>query len=352
MVSLLDRLLLRRGALAVAGVLLLTLGLVLGLELVFRLNVLLKGDLEPGESRWALIAALALWRVPDLLAPLLPLAAVLAVPITVGPLLRRRQVALLCAAGLSPRRLARPLLLLAVLVGALDWVVRDLVQPASVLGQERVEDRLSQRPRYGREWRDPGTGAVWHAQRVRLDAAVPELTDVLVVPDGQELAHAVRLRWREGAWVLQGAVRWRRGHGEVPERLERVAELSEPALLPSVSPPELARLLISRRAQSSAALLAEASPADRAVVYRRWLAVLGTPLAALLAAAAFIRLAHAESLLTASVRAVLAGAAPPVLLALGGLSLEASRLPPEVAAGLVAGIVGLGSLAVWWRALR
>jgi len=88
----LDRHLLRRGLIALLLILLLTLLLVQGIDLLTRFSALTRGELDAGESRGALIALFYLMQMPQLAAPLLPIATVGAALLLTAPMLRRKDV--------------------------------------------------------------------------------------------------------------------------------------------------------------------------------------------------------------------------------------------------------------------
>lgn len=348
MMTLLDRVLLRRGLLAIAGILLLASLVVIGFDLLLDFNKLMKGPLEPDENRFLMILTLGWHRLPELLGMLLVLACMAMVPVVLGPLLRRRQLVALGASGISLARVARPLMVLAVLVGLVDGLVRNHVAPHSIQESVSLEDRLRGRSRHARSWLDAETGATWFTQHIHHNSQHElELRRVLVAYGPDQLTYADTLTWKDSGWVFTGRVlRWQQDQAAFEQVTQHHPAEAE---CPSLPPDELLRHLVKRHARDSSELLASGTRIDRALVYRRWLGACEPILAVLMTLLVFLRLDHATHLLSAAVRALALGAIPPLLLALGGRSLDAGTMSPLLGALISLLVASLPIIWVWWH---
>lgn len=183
-----------------------------------------------GADDWTFetISRYALLRLPSLMAQLLPIATLIAALLTVGELLRQRELVAAWAAGLSQFRLLTGLFPLLLLLGLFHLLLSDQVVP-------RTTDQLRQ---WGiGEFRSSGIlnsddGYIWlrsggdilrlsaqGLQEDRLDDvtifrrdAEGELTERLDAPSAQRV---------EDGWLLQDVVR----HETTPYRQSHAASL-------------------------------------------------------------------------------------------------------------------------------
>lgn len=345
MLRLLDRALFWRGLKALVLILGLTVLLVFGLDFILRYNALTSGTLSDDDSRVALILVYYCYRIPELAGPLLTLAMIGAGLVTCGPMLKRRELIALGAAGLSLRRITLPLIVLAALTGVVGVLVSDQLNPRLEGPRAVLKDRLQDSTRQARSWRSDGTA--WFANHASLEESPPRLKQIIVAPADRRLLTAAALTWHDDHWRLQGVTRWD------PDAKKEVAHLDEMACdgdLPlSLSPAELAQLLVSRYSMTSEQLVAEGDPVSRAFAYRRFTAGFTPLLALLLALTVFVRFDNADALLTAGIRALIAGAIPAGLMGIGNLALETSSMPPEIAAVLVIACAAAPSLWAYGR---
>ena len=149
----LDRILWRRLLTATALIACGTTAFALGLELVLEANDLFKKSGE--ESQLWLITRFYLYKIPPTLSPLLPLAAVAGCLLTFGGMLRRSELIVTTAGGLSLRRVARPAIGLALLLGIADYLLVDHIMPRLEGDRLALENQVTGQ-RTGARW--------WHGE--------------------------------------------------------------------------------------------------------------------------------------------------------------------------------------------
>lgn len=334
----LDRYLLRNGAAGLVIILGIVILVVLGLDLLLNLNDLLRGELDPDRSRLLLILRFVLYQAPAVISPLLPVVTLTAAMITAGPMLRRGEYIALAASGISLRRSARPLLLLALLVGISDFLLVDRLAPRFEPRRAAIEDALTGTPRGARSWQVPTTGASWFAGKVNLaQPRSPQMRRILVAPRDGALIQAAGLEWTGSDWLLRGPVI---SGGPGAQRSVSGDITCTGLLALPFGPEELARRLASHQAKGLGSLWRSSSPQQRALAWQRLARILAPLLAVLLALPGFVRFANREHLLLAGVRCQIVGLIPLALLALGGWVGEAGSWPPG-AVMLVASVIAL-----------
>ncbi len=138
--SIIDRYLLREILLAGLAIVVVLLAMVISYRLARYLNQAASGLLAQ-DAIWLLLGLQAV----RFLVILIPLAALLAIMLTLGRLYRASEMAALKACGLQPRHVYRPLLLFAVpLAGLLAWMTLDLV-PRAINLHEQVIDQAREK---------------------------------------------------------------------------------------------------------------------------------------------------------------------------------------------------------------
>lgn len=345
--STLDRYLFRRstaGALAVVG--LVTL-LVASLDLLLRLAELTDQPLTGDASRGGLIARYVCYRLPRIVSPLLPLAAVGGALIALVPMLRRGELVALAAGGVSLRRSCRGAFALAALLGVVDLALSDQVAPRLEGPATRAEAQLTGSPEKGRIWRVPDTGATWFASRLWF-AADGGRAEQLAVADGHgRLLLATGLVHEPGVgWILLDTVE------EGPDAVIRQAQLpaADWLALP-YTPAELADRLASRQAMTGSELWARDGRLNRSLAIQRWLRLLIPLLCLCCALPVFVRFENRERSLQACSQALLAAAVPMGILSLGTTAAENGGLPlPVMLGGTLLLAAAPGTWLMWrWR---
>ena len=238
MASVLSRYIARR---LLARAILLLLGLA---ALMVILDFLANGDQVLADSDRILEPVLryTVLRLPEILAQVLPITAMLACLLTFAELARHSELTAIAAAGVSRARLAAAVLPVALLIAATQFLIEDQAAPAAVaklrdwgIGDyARAEDEPAAWLRHGDDILrvrtvDPGAGRIDGLTILRRD---PEgnLVARLAAPsatyeDGGWILHDVTWSWvRSGEIEQQDRVRW--SDGLEPELLASV--LAEP----------------------------------------------------------------------------------------------------------------------------
>lgn len=349
--SLLARHVIVRTTLASAVVLGLALLVTVALEAVFRIDSLVRGDLPEGASRFSTILSFYLLRLPSLASPLIPLAVVAGALITLAPMLRRREVVALAAAGIGLRRVASPLLIVGLAAGILDFILIDGLAPRFEGRRTVIEDSLEGYVRQGRIWIDDDTGTAWYADRVKLDLS-QELVfhKIAAATSDGGLTTAEQLVWNEAqGWQLNGVIAWR-PDGDGSWQLKR-QETAKPDgdLYLSEDRQALIGHLLSQQAMTTAALLDRGRPLDQSTAFGRFLHLILPLSALLLAVPGFLRFANADSVIAAGITALGCAALPLVLAAVTPQLATMTRLPPVMGAMLAAALTLAPGGWRWWR---
>ena len=219
-----------------------TLILLAGLAaLMVILAFLADGDqvLATNAGVWLPILRYTMLRLPEILAQMLPITAVLAGLLTFAELARHSELTAMHAAGLSKPRLAAAMLPVALLIALVQFLIEDQAVPAAVgaLRAWGIGD-------YGSAGDEPAVAWLRHRDDIvkiqRFDAAAGELAGVTIFrrdPEGNLIAalEAAGASYEDGAWRLRGVTRSEVGSGAV-EREAGVSWASdlEPALLAAV----------------------------------------------------------------------------------------------------------------------
>jgi lipopolysaccharide export LptBFGC system permease protein LptF len=222
-----------------------------------------------GASALTASLQLALLLLPAHLSQAMPLVVALGCAITVVGLRRSGEWQALGGAGLGPRQLLAPFLVLGLLAGGVSTALDTLVVPWATHAHDRAMARHQDRPLRGE-------GATWLAHtgvafRLRGDPDSGRLTEVAAFTLGPqpEIRTAATLEWHEQGWLPPG------------EQLPRHpwTLLPAPALLAELIGPEQPAGLSWR------ALLQDTRPSSHAELHARLSRPLSSPLAALVAAA-------------------------------------------------------------------
>ena len=219
-----------------------TLILLAGLAaLMVILAFLADGDqvIATSDSVWRPILRYTVLRLPEILAQMLPITAMLAGLLTFAELARHSELTAMYAAGLSKPRLAAAILPVALLIALVQFVIEDQAVPAAVgaLRTWGIGD-------YGSAGDEPAISWLRHRDdivRIRgFDAAARELDGVTIFrrdPEGNLIAEieAAGASYEDGAWRLYDVTRSWVGSGAVvhEDRLNWAGDL-DPALLAAV----------------------------------------------------------------------------------------------------------------------
>jgi lipopolysaccharide export system permease protein len=235
MLSVLSRYIARR---LLARVVVLLLGLA---ALMMILDFLANGDQVIARSESVLLPILryTVLRLPEILALLLPITAMLAAVLTFAELVRHSELTAMAAAGISKARLALAVLPVALLIGVVQFLIEDQAVPSAVA-------RL-------RAWgigdyapADNAEAGVWLRQgddilRIRAPAPGARRLDGVTIfqrdPEGNLVAEleAPSATYEDGAWTLHDVTRSQIGPGVVEHEARlRWSEGLSPALLAAV----------------------------------------------------------------------------------------------------------------------
>ena len=156
-----------------------------------------------GQSAWVFLELTAL-ALPSVIKIAVPLAAVVAVIIAVNRLAGDSELAVLQAAGLSPRRLARPVLVFGVIVALLMALIIHVLAPAAAsrLAERQSEIAQSATARLLREGEfiSPLPGLTIYIRDVAPSGEIGGL----LLSDARDPGAAVTYTAR-AAWLVQGA---------------------------------------------------------------------------------------------------------------------------------------------------
>jgi lipopolysaccharide export system permease protein len=202
--------------------------------LMLILEFLAAGDkvIEAGGGVALPVLRFALLRLPEILAELLPVTAMLAALLTFADLSRHSELTAIHAAGISKPRLAVTVLPVALLIALLQLLIADQAVPRAVaeLRAWGIGDYEAEGDAAVVSWLRHGDDIL----RIGgFDARAGTLSDVTVFErdaDGNLIAAlaAPRADWRDGGWTLQDATRAVLGAGEV----EHADRLVWPGALP------------------------------------------------------------------------------------------------------------------------
>jgi lipopolysaccharide export LptBFGC system permease protein LptF len=141
----LDRTILRAAAWRWLIVLALGCALILAVDFVARSGIYVQALARaPGA-----LFLFQLVRLPDLIQTFLPISALAAGMLTAAPLMRDGTLVALCAAGLTPARVLRATLLVAIASGVLGIVIADQVAPRVLPTVSRLEAAMEDRKKAG-----------------------------------------------------------------------------------------------------------------------------------------------------------------------------------------------------------
>jgi lipopolysaccharide export system permease protein len=218
------RLLLARALILLAGL----------AALMMILEFLADGDkvIETGGGVVLPVLRFTFLRLPEIMAELLPVTAMLAALLTFADLSRHSELTAIHAAGISKPRLALAVLPVALLIAALQLAIADQAVPRTV-AELRAWGIGDYEPEEGQaifSWLRHGDDIL----RVGgFDAAAGEMRDVaLFERDGEgnliAASTAPRADWRDGGWTLHDVSRALLAAGET----EHLTELAWPGDLP------------------------------------------------------------------------------------------------------------------------
>jgi lipopolysaccharide export system permease protein len=219
-----------------------TLILLAGLAaLMVILAFLADGDqvIAASDSVWRPILRYTVLRLPEILAQMLPITAMLAGLLTFAELIRHSELTAMYAAGLSKPRLAAAMLPVALLIALVQFVIEDQAVPAAVgaLRAWGIGD-------YGSAGDEPAVSWLRHRDDIvrirKFDAAARKLEGITIFrrdPEGNLIAEieAAGANYEDGAWRLRAVTRSWVGSGAVEheDRLSWAGDL-DPSLLAAV----------------------------------------------------------------------------------------------------------------------
>ncbi len=195
---------------------------VLSLEVVTYTPEILA--LRPGTA--AIVPEYMLMRSPGVLATFLPISMLLAMLLVLTELSYRNEVSALWSAGLSPARIVLLLLPLAIVAGAMHFLLTDTAIPAAtpILRDWGVGDYGREKLKIGEKdpiWMRAGSD-ILRAGSANADST--ELNDVIIFrrdAEGllREQVYAKTAALSSGRWTLANVIVYYRGN-EPPSRLD------------------------------------------------------------------------------------------------------------------------------------
>ena len=178
-----------------------------------------------------------LWSLPTILIQVCPLALLLGSILSLGQLRRFNELTAMQGAGVSPVRIALPLLLSALLISAAAYGVGELLVPGAYRAQQRimkVEIRGQEPEEFaGRlNIRYLGQGSNFYMVE-HFDGATGSLRNVSIQSlSGKAILRRIDAaagRWQEGVWTFRdGYLRTFRDSVETAVRFDRFATSSLP----------------------------------------------------------------------------------------------------------------------------
>lgn len=303
------------------------------------------------DQQFGLLARYYILKFPEFLLVWLPLSVPGAAILTAIPMMRQRTIIALSASGIPPRRTFASLLVLALLSGALGFVLKDQVVPRLQDEIEYVEALMAGRIQEGESRARP---AGWRSANTHWSAAqaLPAINEYRTVCafrqapryDDDVTVLADRLRFHDGGWLLEGVVRVAGG------RQERLAACrpEQAGLQLMLDPRALALTLRSDDAKTSDEVHKSKGNRYKQVMSLR-LAAAFLPLVCLLFALPFFVRQQSGRVGTATAASLILAVLPLAALGvLGKLMVSASLNPVLLAIGLMSGLLCIGAL-LWWR---
>ena len=350
MITTIDRYMLKRCTLAMAMICTLVTAMVIGMDLLLQIGDLTDGGLPEGHSRGLLILQLALLKIPPVISPILPMAAIAGALLTITPMLRRGEFIAMVAGGVSLRRCCAALLVVSLGAGALDLVISDALGPRFESQRTSIEDLLTGSVQRGKSWHVTETGTDWFADKVSLrNDSKPVLRDVTAATPHGQIISASRLVFEENQWVLQNGVRVASPQSsQAPEIYEQLPTTGQLAL--PFSPQEISEILANRDAQTSLQLITRGERLDLTMAWQRWLRIVVPALCMLCAIPVFTQFENRNHLIVAGSRALLIAAVPAGIIAVGGSISETSDWPVAltmIGCALIAAIPGAALFGLW-----
>lgn len=199
-------------------------------------------DAQPSGARVAVVTAFLvadLWwpRLLQLFNFMLGLVMVAAMGFTLTQLVRHRELVAMLASGLSLRRVAAPILAVALVMTGVQALNQEFALPriAPLLARDTGQAGQHAMGASRVPLVADTLGRVWYARAFDADTGV--LEDVYVWErDTQGMAirriHAERARWRAGGWDLDGGIaESRTNKAEQPVQVERIETNLDPTEL-------------------------------------------------------------------------------------------------------------------------
>lgn len=208
------------------------------------------GDVIKNKMGWWLLVQYYSIPVPYIFQLIVPAAFFLAVVYVLVKWSSTRELVALHAAGVSPHRLAVPVLLAGLVVMVVQYGLFFHLSPQAGQRRQAMEDRIEQRTGRGEVflavvYKNPTSGALWFAQEVNLKERTLKQAEILLVDDlGRDRMKIFAARGRyteQGFWDFAGVRRVdfsRDGTAAVPRDM---AQMDAPFL--NESPEQLVAVL-------------------------------------------------------------------------------------------------------------
>lgn len=171
--------------------------------------------------------AFFLFKIPMFFYQVCPVAACIAIILTLGMMARNRETIALAAGGIAPGALVAPLLFASVVVTGAVLVSNEWIMPPSIAASERIWNlkikKIPGKVRYRTHeiWFRGGGNSVWHVRFLGPEEnALTGVTIFWFLEGETEPLRRVDARqatWDEGrgGWLFSGATDWRFREGNV-----------------------------------------------------------------------------------------------------------------------------------------
>ncbi|MDH4101022.1 MAG: LPS export ABC transporter permease LptG [Nitrospirota bacterium] len=187
-------------------------------------------------ARGSHIAIYFLYETPKVVFLLLPIAVLLATILCIGLLAKNSEIIAMRAGGVSLYRIAMPILVSTFILSIFSFWANDLFVPyANRQATYMKEQVIEKKPARGvlqanKVWLKLSDGKIMNIEYMDSEKGKLSGVSIFSFDTGfhiQERIEAAALEWKEGAWILQDAVRYRFKAGE-PTTVETISGATYP----------------------------------------------------------------------------------------------------------------------------
>ena len=335
MISILDRYLMTRTLAAFVVIIVVVISVAMGVDILMRMHELMGAD-DEGRA-WSIAVRYYLYSLPAMVSPLVPLSLAAAITMACAPVLKRREFVAIASSGINLRRATRSIIILALFIGLADVALNDQLRPRLETTRQSLEDQLGGQVRSARMWQVAETGTWWYANRVVLhDPDNPTIEEVAIIPPDHGMLQAQALERHQGEWQLRGPIMlWERhADGGDAWRVDSNDRAAKGILAMPYDGERLTQLLVSRHALPGHELWQRGGHLNIAMLAQRWSRLAMMLCVALVALPAFVQFHNRDRLMLAAISAIALALLPVLVIAVGGLSADASAISPLLSVGI------------------